>query len=123
MTFAVSFIIVGLQFFVFALLPPLPFLVLAFVLLGLAAGPLNPIIMTVVQERVPAELRGRVFGTMTAGAYLAVPLGMLLAGYMVEWKGVRATLLVQAAFYLIITLSLLVNPALREMDKAATSNE
>lgn len=123
MTFAVSFIIVGLQFFFFALLPPLPFLILAFVLLGLAAGPLNPIIMTVVQERVPAELRGRVFGTMTAGAYLAVPLGMLLAGYMVEWKGVRATLLVQAALYLIITLSLLINPSLREMDKAATSNE
>lgn len=116
-TFALSFIIVGLQFFFLALLPPIGFIIAAFALLGLASGPLNPIIMTVMQERVPAEMRGRVFGTMTAGAYLAVPLGMLLAGYMVEWKGVRTTLLIQAGIYLVITLSLLVNPGLREMDK------
>ncbi|HEX8745739.1 MAG TPA: MFS transporter [Pyrinomonadaceae bacterium] len=116
-TFALSFIMVGLQFFFLALLPPVGFIIAAFALLGLASGPLNPIIMTVVQERVPAEMRGRVFGTMTAGAYLAVPLGMLLAGYMVEWKGVRATLLIQAGIYLVITLSLLINPGLREMDK------
>jgi MFS family permease len=117
MTFALSFIIVGLQFFFLATLPPLIFIILAFALLGLASGPLNPIIMTVVQERVPAEMRGRVFGTMTAGAYLAVPLGMLLSGYMLEWKGVRTTLLVQAGIYLITTLSLLINPALRGMNK------
>lgn len=117
MTFALSFIILGLQFFFLASLPPLGFIILAFGLLGLASGPLNPIIMTITQERVPAEMRGRVFGTMTAGAYLAVPLGMLLAGYMVEWLGVRTTLLLQAACYLIITLSLLINPALREMNK------
>lgn len=123
MTFALSFIIVGLQFFVLAALPPLPFIILSVVILGLASGPLNPIILTVVQERVPAEMRGRVFGTMTAGAYLAVPLGMLLAGYLIEWKGVRTTLLAQATCYLIITLSLLINPALREMNKAVTSEE
>ena len=117
MTFAVSFILVGLQFFFLAILPPLIFIILAFTILGLASGPLNPIILTVVQERVPAEMRGRVFGTMTAGAYLAVPLGMLLAGYMVEWKGVRMTLLAQAIVYLIVTLTLLINPALREMNK------
>lgn len=117
MTFALSFIIVGLQFFFLAALPPFVFIILAFAVLGLASGPLNPIIMTVMQERVPAKMRGRVFGTMTAGAYLAVPLGMLLAGYMVEWKGVRTTLLVQAGIYLIVTLSLLFNPALRQMNK------
>ncbi|HKS29960.1 MAG TPA: MFS transporter [Pyrinomonadaceae bacterium] len=117
LTFALSFIVVGLQFFFLALLPPVGFIIAAFALLGLASGPLNPIIMTVVQERVPADMRGRVFGTMTAGAYLAVPLGMLLAGYMIEWKGVRVTLLIQAGIYLVTTLSLLINPALREMDK------
>jgi MFS family permease len=120
MTFALSFIVVGLQFFFLATLPPLGFIVLAFALLGLASGPLNPIILTVMQERVPPELRGRVFGTMTAGAYLAVPLGMFLAGLMVEWKGVRTTLLIQACIYLIITLSLLVNPALGGMDEGRT---
>lgn len=123
MTFALSFILLGLQFFFLALLPPLIFIILAFVMLGLASGPLNPIIMTVMQERVPAEMRGRVFGTMTAGAYLAVPLGMLLTGYMVEWTSVRTTLLIQACIYLVITLSLLINPALRRMNKEAPSTE
>jgi MFS family permease len=117
LTFALSFITVGLQFFLLASLPPLALLLLAFFILGLAAGPLNPIIMTVVQERVPDNMRGRVFGTMTAGAYLAVPVGMLLAGYLVQWTSVRTTLLLQAGCYLLITLSLLVNPALREMNK------
>lgn len=120
LTFALSFIVVGLQFFFLAALPPVGFIIAAFALLGLASGPLNPIIMTVMQERVPAEMRGRVFGTMTAGAYLAVPLGMLLAGYMIEWKGVSTTLLVQAGIYLVITLSLLINPGLREMDKSGS---
>lgn len=117
MTFALSFITVGLQFFFFASLPPLPLLIAAFCVLGLASGPLNPIILTVMQERVPADMRGRVFGTMTAGAYLAVPLGMLLTGYLIQWTSVRTTLLIQAGCYLIITLSLLINPALREMNK------
>ncbi len=76
-----------------------------------------------MQERVPANMRGRVFGTMTAGAYLAVPLGMLLAGYLIQWTSVRTTLLLQAGCYLIITLSLLINPALREMDKKVVSHE
>jgi MFS family permease len=123
LTFALSFILLGLQFFFLATLPPLGFIMLAFGMIGLASGPLNPIILTVVQERVPAQMRGRVFGTMTAGAYLAVPLGMLLTGYLVEWKGVRATLLVQAGCYLVITLSLLFNPALREMNKAVNSSQ
>lgn len=119
MTFAVAFIIVGLQFFLLASLPSLVVTIAVLVILGLAAGPINPIIMTVVQERVPVEMRGRVFGAITAGAYLAVPLGMLMVGYLVEWQGVRATLLAQAVLYLVVTLSLLVNPALKEMNKGA----
>jgi hypothetical protein len=40
---------------------------------------------------------------------------MLLAGYLLDWVGLRATLLVQAACYFLITFSLLFNPALREL--------
>lgn len=31
-------------------------------------------------ERIPADMRGRVFGAITAGAWLAMPLGILLGG-------------------------------------------
>jgi MFS family permease len=50
-----------------AFLPPLPLLIIAGFLLGLSWGPYNPLISTLVQERVPAHLHGRVFGVQTAG--------------------------------------------------------
>lgn len=84
-------------------------------MVGLAVGPLNPIINTIEYERVPQEMRGRVFGAITSGAYLAVPLGMLLAGFLVEWIGLRNTIITYASIYFIVILSLLVNPALKSM--------
>jgi MFS family permease len=116
-TFIGAFIIVGLQFWILTTLPGLPVAMLVLATMGVTSGPLNPIILTVTQERIPADMRGRVFGTLTAGAYLAVPLGMVLAGYLLDWIGIRATLLAQAACYFVITFSLLFNPALREMNR------
>ena len=115
-TFTGAFTVAGLGYWILTSLPPLPVIVLVMTSVGLVVGPINPIILTVMQERIPADMRGRVFGTLTAGAYLAVPLGMVLAGYLVEWVGIRATLFAQAACYLIITMSLLLNPALSEME-------
>ncbi len=82
---------------------------------GLAAGPINPIIYTVAYERIPEAARGRVLGTLTAGAFVAIPLGVLLAGYALQGLGIRVTVAGVAACYLVVTLSLLVNPAIREM--------
>lgn len=117
LTFVVSFIVVGLRFWVLALFPPLPVLLVMHALAGLAAGSLNPILSTIQYERVPAAMRARVFGTITAGAFLAMPLGVLITGYALEWAGLRPVLLTLGARYLITTLSLLINPALREMDR------
>lgn len=115
--FAASFIIVGLRFWVLSLFPPLPLLLVLHGLAGLAAGSLNPIMSTVQFERVPPALRARVFGTVTAGAFLGMPLGVLITGYALEWVGLRPVLLALGTMYLITTLSLLINPALREMDR------
>lgn len=72
---------------------------------------------TVMQERLPAEMRARVFGTMIAGSLAGIPLGTLLIGYVVTWIGLQATILVMGALYLVAMLSLLVNPALKRMEK------
>ncbi len=84
----------------------------------LGAGPLNPIMSTVEQEVVPAEMRARVLGTTMAGAYLGIPLGAFLCGYLVQWAGLTASLLVIGTCYLLTTTSLLVNPALRGMERS-----
>lgn len=120
-TFIGAFIIAGTPFWILSLLPPLPGAAGALAIAGFAAAPLNPIIWTAVHERVPAMMRGRIFGAMTAGAYVAIPLGILLAGYLVEWIGVRATILAQAGCYVLATVRLLFNQALHDLDVPVTT--
>jgi MFS family permease len=110
------FIFVGIRFWVLALLPPLPIVLGTLALDGLASGPINPIIGTVLQERVPASMRGRVFGAVTASAWAAMPIGVLGAGYLLVAIGLRAVLLTCAALYLVTTVSLLFSRGLRQMD-------
>ncbi len=117
LTFEVCFILISLRFWIMAPVPPLSILVLTNILSGLSAGPLNPIMLTVEQEQVPQEMRARVFGTTTAGVFLGMPLGVILSGYLVQSIGIRASLLVVGACYLATTLSLLVSPALKSMEK------
>ena len=88
-TFLTAFILLALGYGPLALLPPLPVTLIALALLGLAAGPINPLISAVLYERVPADLRGRVIGAATAGVNMAAPLGVLLGGVLLDRLGLR----------------------------------
>jgi MFS family permease len=118
-TFVVCFVIVGLPFFVLATLPPLWLAVIAVTVSGLAAGPLNPLLSVVLYHRTPENMRGRIFGTLAAGSYVAMPAGVLLGGFAVEWLGLGHTLWVLAVCYLLVTISLAVNRRLAEMDETS----
>jgi MFS family permease len=96
-----------------AFLPPLSVLMLAGFLLGLSWGPYNPLISTLVQQRVPAHLQGRVFGVQTAVFYAAPPLGMVLAGLSVETYGIKATYIVLAGVLSVTSILVLLTRALR----------
>lgn len=96
-----------------ALLPPLSVLMLAGFFLGLSWGPYNPLISTLVQQRVPAHLQGRVFGVQTAVFYAAPPLGMVLAGLSVERFGIKATYLVLAGVLSATSMLVLLTKSLR----------
>jgi membrane protein implicated in regulation of membrane protease activity len=63
---------------------------------GLAAGPINSLLAS-------------------AGSFFALPFGVLLAGCLIELVGLTTTILVIAAGYLLIILSLLANRALRRL--------
>jgi MFS family permease len=97
-----------------AFLPPLPLLMIAGFLLGISWGPYNPLISTLVQERIPAHLHGRVFGIQTAVFYAAPPLGLVLAGLSVESFGVNRTYIVLAGVLSITTVLVLLTKSLRE---------
>ncbi len=90
---------------------------------GFFIGPVNPLFDTIGYERIPAALRARVFGVISAGATIGMPLGALLSGYLGAWLGLQNTLLVLGAIYVLMTASLLVNPTLRHMEKPKAAEE
>ncbi len=96
-----------------AFLPPLPFLMAAGFFLGLSWGPYNPLVNTLVQQRIPAHLHGRVFGIQTAVFYVAPPLGMVLAGLSVENLGVNSTYAILAGILSITSVLVLLTKSLR----------
>jgi MFS family permease len=96
-----------------AFLPPLPLLATAAFFLGLSWGPFNPLISTLIQQRVPADQQGRVFGVQTAVFYAAPPLGMVISGLSVENVGVKTTYLFLAAILSITAILALLTKSLR----------
>ncbi|MEE4542199.1 MFS transporter [Streptomyces sp. V4-01] len=104
-----------------AFVPGLTPLVVSCAVCGLAAGVLNPIIGTEMVRLVPERLRSRVFGAVTSGVLIAVPLGGLIGGYVVQYAGLTAGMASVSALYLLTTLSPLVLPAFRQWDSAAAT--
>jgi MFS family permease len=75
LTFILCFVAApALGYLTLAVMPPLAVLVGAFALGGLIGGPINPLYSTVIQEHTPRQMRGRVFGVLTALAMAGIPL-------------------------------------------------
>jgi MFS family permease len=81
----------------FALLPPVPVLVVLGFAVGVLAGPINPVAALVIQHRTPDHMRGRVIGSYTSLAVAAGPLGLLAIGQVVDAGGPGAGYLVIGA--------------------------
>jgi MFS family permease len=122
-TFVGCFALFPLTYLTVATTPSLPVAIAAFAIAGLASGPVNPLIFTIVAERVPVSLRGRVFGAVRAGAWASIPLGILAGGALVAAVGVVATFLSIGIAYVALTLYGVFNPAFREMDLVYESSE
>lgn len=100
------------------LVPDVPYavMIVAAFLVGLIGGPINPLLVTVRLERIPKELRGRVFATFSALTGAAVPLGMIVMGWLLDAAGVRAGMVVLATVATIFTIGLFLTPPYRDMD-------
>ena len=69
---------------------------IALALVGLAIGPTNVLSLTIMQERVPEEMLGRIFGVLFAFSAALAPLGVFLAGIMIEVAGLTAVMVAAA---------------------------
>lgn len=117
LVFAGGLLGVGAGIGVMVATPPLGVLLVAFAAAGVAAGPINPMLVTVYQERTPAALRGRVLGLLSAMALSAMPIGRLAAGFVIDAAGVAATAALVAAGYLVAGLASLFMPQFRMLDR------
>ncbi|CAN5747454.1 MFS transporter [soil metagenome] len=69
---------------------------LGMVIIGLSIGPTNAMGMTIMQTRVPEEMLGRVFGFMFSSSMAVAPLGVFLAGILIETVGLFAVMVMAA---------------------------
>jgi len=120
------FFVLSARFLFFAILPPFWVLVVISITGGILAGPLNPILSVVMYRRIPDHMRGRVFGILSAGVLIAMPIGGVLGGYLLEWFSLQTVLILYAVVYFLTTSSLFFNRSLHGMDtqahQAATTN-
>ncbi|MFI7124640.1 MFS transporter [Nonomuraea sp. NPDC050153] len=122
LTYGVCFLVAGVpRVLVLALGVPFPVALATAALSGFAAGAINPILGILQFGRIPAPMRARALGTMTAAAYAAMPLGGLLAGSLTEVTGLRATLYAFTSLYLITSIPPFVCRAWRELDQRSTA--
>lgn len=114
-TLVVSFVIVSSFFLGVGAFPPLPLLLVHGAIAGIAAGPLNGILGAAEYERIPEEMRGRALGIIRALAWMAIPLGGLVGGWLISAIGLRATFLSLGSLYVATALSSALNPGLRDL--------
>ena len=116
-TFVGAFVLTGFRFWVYALYPPVWVLIVVTLITSIGAGPLNPIIGAIEFERIPPHMRGRVFGAITAGAWIAMPLGMLLGGIFTDRFGTFVMMIGLAITFLLTIVSMAFIPAMKEMNR------
>ena len=106
----------ALSYIPMALLPPIGVFVTFAFLCGLAWGPMQPLLTTIVQLRVKPDEQGRVFGIQTATFYVAPPAAMFLAGVLAENFGIEPVLLGIAGLLVLTALGVMRVKSLRDID-------
>jgi MFS family permease len=114
--FVVALVTSGLGIAAMALLPAYPVLIAVGFVVGLAYGPVNPLVNLAIQTRAPEAARGRVTGLLNSTGYAAGPAGFLLIGPLIEWVGVQRTFAVVGIAVLAVALSSIPSKGLREFD-------
>jgi MFS family permease len=109
---ATSLAMIPMTFF-----PPIGLFVLAGFLLGLGWGPMNPLMNSMVQQRVAPHIQGRVFGVQTALFYASGPIGMFVTGVSVDAFGVRPVYIAAVSILIVFQLFIMFLPDLHDLDR------
>lgn len=86
-------------------------------LAGLVSAPFTILFATLLQEQVPEDMRARVFGLDTTIGVAGMPLGVIVAGLLIEGFGLRFALAVHGIAFVCVALFTLGNPALHNLQR------
>jgi MFS family permease len=114
--FVSSLVASGATVSIMAMLPPYPVLLVVGAMLGLAYGPVSPMVNLAIQLRTPEQARGRATGLLNSVGYAAGPVGYLLVGPFVEWFGLEATFVIVGLAVLAVALLAIPLRGLHEFD-------
>jgi MFS family permease len=114
-----GFAVRAIAFTVLIVVPPWWVIAAAIFLGAVALEPVNPLWMTIMHERVPAGMRGRVFGVATAIGAATFPIGVIVYGSLLDGIGLEATLVIFVLLNLLVPAQMILNPALRDLQPPA----
>ena len=113
-------LLAGITYVPLALLPSPWVMVDPALLLGLAWGPMEPLLNSVVQDRFPESQHGRIYGVQLSLLFCAPPLGQLISGAAVEAFGVSPVFLTTAGLLLAFVAGVAALPVLRRPRRRPT---
>lgn len=102
---------------ILVLLPPWWVIAAAIFISAVMFEPINPLMMTINQERVPAGFRARVFGARLALGAGTLPLGVLAYSTLMDKVDLFQALVIFAALNTLLPLVMLVLPGLRSIPR------
>lgn len=109
-TWVLRFAIIPLPLWAMGADAPVIVTLITLSLCGLVQGVTNPLVATVRFERVPVDLRGRVFGAMGTLIGVSPPIGILIAGFATERLGPSLTALLLALLAQALAILVLLTP-------------
>ena len=112
----VGYLLLPIGHWMFAFEWPFGLMLGVLLLLAIAGGAINPLLVTVRMERIPVELRGRVFATSSAIAMGIQPIGIILGGALVEWLGLRAAVVLLATIDTAMGIVIFLLPVWKHLD-------
>jgi MFS family permease len=82
-------------------------------MVGVSIGQFNVPLMTILQTTVPRDLQGRIMGAVLTVSTAAMPLGVVAAGFLGDYLGVRVACAAAATLALVAGAAVVLSPAAR----------
>jgi MFS family permease len=112
-----GFAVRALAFCIFLFEPAWWMIAVALFIGAVALEPVNPMLLSILQEQVPPGMRARIYGVGSALFVVTAPIGIVVYGFLISSLGMNETLTIFVALNLAVPLIMCCVPALRHIPR------